>query len=157
MRPHRDVDTGQADKVETGRYAALVENSPYCIHEIDSGGGLVSMNPAGLRMMGVAQECELVGTAYLDAVGAADRPRIERLMLAAFDGEASEFEFTAVNGRLFRSNFVPLRDAGGAVERLMGITQDVTEQREMQRRLTQASQLDAIGRLAGREVHVDAL
>ncbi|MDJ0973213.1 MAG: ATP-binding protein [Planctomycetota bacterium] len=135
------------------RYSALVENSPYCIHEIDLDGELISMNPAGLRMMAAEAECDVVGMPYLDAVCAEDRPRIENLLRAATYGEFSEFEFTAVNGRIFRSNFVPLGIRDGRPTRLMGITQDVTKRRELERQLRQSQQLDAIGRLAGGVAH----
>jgi len=37
----------------------LVENSPMCIHEIGMGGRIVSMNTAGLCMLGLKEECQI--------------------------------------------------------------------------------------------------
>jgi PAS domain S-box-containing protein len=108
------------------RYGTLVRSSPYCIHEIDRQGRLASMNPAGLAMMGVREESAIVGMPYLDAVADEDRGRIGQLLQAALEGQWSEFEFRARNGRYFASSFVPIRDVGGAVLRVMGLTQDIT-------------------------------
>ncbi len=110
------------------RYRLLVENSPLCIHEIDLTGHITSMNLAGLRMMGVSDEAAVYGLSYLDAVAAADRPRIAALLARAYAGETHHFEFTAAgtDGQIFQSSFTPLRNENGEVDRLMGITEDIT-------------------------------
>jgi len=108
------------------QHRTLVKNSPYCIHEIDLAGRLMSVNPAGLRMLGVNEERDIVGSPYLDVVGDEDRGDIGKLLESAYQGESSEFEFTAVNGRIFQSSLIPITDDHGAVVRLMGLTQDIT-------------------------------
>lgn len=108
------------------RYGTLVRSSPYCIHEINRQGRLTSMNPAGLEMMGVLEESAILGMPYLDAVADEDRVRIGQLLQAALEGQPSEFEFRASDGRYFASSFVPIRDVGGTVLRVMGLTQDIT-------------------------------
>ncbi len=137
---------------DDSRYRLLVECSPYCIHQIDPDGRLRSMNAAGLRMMGVETEDEIVGTPYLDAVAEKDRDRVGALMAAALRGEASKFEFEAINGRLFASSFAPLYDAEGRLSALMGLTQDITETKraalalaESERRLEVALQGGSLG------------
>jgi PAS domain S-box-containing protein len=109
------------------RYRLLVENAPYCIHEIDRDGRILSMNAAGLRMLGLASEDDVRGRPYLGAVAEADRPRVAELFQDALDGASSEFEFDSTSGQRFRSTFVPLLDGQGRVERLMGVTVDETE------------------------------
>ena len=110
------------------RYRLLVERSPYCIHEIDLEGCFLSMNAAGLAMMGVDTEAEIVGSRYLDVVGEGDLVRITELLISAFEGASSRFEFTSTNAHVFTSSFVPILDTDGNLVRLMGLTQDVTEQ-----------------------------
>lgn len=111
------------------RYRSLFEQAPVCIHEIDLNGRLMTMNPVGLRMMGV-QDChEIEGTLYLDAVASQDKDRIEHLMRDAFQGESADFEFTIAGmdtPKTFSSNFIPVKDSNGQVMRVMGITQDIT-------------------------------
>lgn len=135
------------------RHAALIAYSPFCIHEIDAQGRLCSMNPAGLTMMGAADEAEIIGLPYLDAVCVDDRARVHDLLQRALAGSFAEYEFTTVSGRVLRSNVVPLPANDDHPARLMGITQDVTEHRRLERELHHSRQLDAIGRLAGGVAH----
>lgn len=110
------------------RYRTLVEHSPYCIHEIDLDSRFVSMNKAGLANLGVNAESDIVGTPYLDVVSEEDRPRIGGVLRQALEGQGSEFDYRTRHGRHFRSTMVPLSDDAGVVVRLMGLTQDITEQ-----------------------------
>jgi two-component system cell cycle sensor histidine kinase/response regulator CckA len=119
------------------RFRLMVEAAPLCIHEIDRAGRVISMNPVGLKMM-EAGDRQVIGTAYLDAVSTADRPRIGGLMALALAGHASEFEFTADSGtapRVVSSCFVPMRARDGTVQKLLGITQDITERRHAEEAL----------------------
>ncbi|MBI4379669.1 MAG: MEDS domain-containing protein [candidate division NC10 bacterium] len=121
------------------RYRSLVENAPICIHEIDSAGRLISMNLAGLKMMGATDEGQVCGMAYLDVVSRADRSRVDGLLARAFAGESSEFEFVTANEdepRILASCFVPLREKKGPVQQIMGITQDITERKRAEEALT---------------------
>ncbi len=120
------------------RFRALTENAPVCVHEIDLQGRLLTMNRAGLRMMGVKEEEEIAGVAYIDIVSPEDRKRVAALLSRAYEGHASEFEYTAIcNGQWheFASSVVPLRNADGTVARLMGHTQDITERKHADKAL----------------------
>ena len=110
------------------RYRTLVENSPFCIHEIDLEGRLLSMNRAGLDMLKLDSEARILGLSYLSAVSDQDRERIRGLMHDAFDGKPSHFEFSGTGDTpaSFKSCFIPIRDGDGKVIKLMGITEDIT-------------------------------
>jgi len=115
------------------RYRTLVESAPLCIHQIDLQGRIQSMNAAGLRMIGANDADAVVGMQYLDMVGDEDRERVRRLYERAVAGEESHFEFATVGGQAVVSScFIPLRDAGGLVVRLMAICEDVTERTRAQ-------------------------
>jgi two-component system, sensor histidine kinase and response regulator len=114
------------------RYRTLVECAPFCIHEIDLQGRLLSMNPAGLAMMGAKDEQEIVSLFYPDIVAPVDRKRVEALLDRSCAGEASMFEFSVQGGRAdcrVASCFVPIKGDDGVVTKLMGITQDITERK----------------------------
>ena len=125
------------------RFRALTEHAPVCVHEIDLQGRLLTMNAAGLRMMGIKKEEEITGSAYIDIVCPEDRERVAALLKRAYEGCASEFEYTAIcNGqqRVFASSFVPLRNADESVVRLMGHTQDISERRQADKALQSSEQ-----------------
>ncbi|MBK7455596.1 MAG: PAS domain S-box protein [Anaerolineales bacterium] len=133
------------------RYRTLVENSPYCIHEIDLEGRLLSMNPSGLKMMCVEDESEIRFMPYLDAVSEADRSRIGNLLELAVQGQSSEFEYTSANGSIFQSSFVPIKDSNDQVTLIAGLTQDVTERKQTEAAFqTQTERLN----LATRYAHI---
>lgn len=135
------------------RYRTLVENSPFCIHEIDLDGRLQSMNRAGLDMMGLDEERKVCGLPYLSAVSEPDSGRIKALLQDAFDGRASHFEFAAVGDTplYFKSCFIPIRDIDGKVAKLMGLTEDITARKHSETVLRQQRQLsdDIINSLPG--------
>lgn len=121
----------------------LVENSPMCIHEIGMDGRITSMNHSGLLMMGLKEECEIQGYRYLDAVGDADRENIAVLMDKAYGGETSHFEFQASGpgGQIYKSCFVPIKDKNGHIEKLMGITEDITLRKQLEQQLQEREAL----------------
>ncbi len=119
-------------------FRVLIEHSPYSIHEIDLGGRLLSMNRAGLKMMGVQAEHEICGLPYLSVVAVEDQERIGGLQQAARQGRRSECEFKVADGRIFGASFVPINDAQGAVVRLMGLMQDITERKRVEANLAHA-------------------
>ena len=55
--------------------------------------------------------------------------------------------------RVLRLEGRPIVDPDGAIHRLTGTTQDVTERRLMQRQLMQAQKMEAIGNLTGGMAH----
>ncbi len=122
------------------RFETLVSSAPICIHEIDSSGKLSSMNPAGLKMMGVENEDEVIGLEYCQL------PReslyISKMMKEALAGIPSFFEFTTLkDGKLtyYESNFIPVFDKEtDKVERLMGVSQDITKRKLAEFKLNDA-------------------
>ncbi len=128
----------EALRASESRYRLLVQNAPYSIHEIDCTGRLVSMNQAGLAMMCVLEESAIRGIRYLDIVADSDKDRITRLLDLALHGQSSEFEFVATNKCHVQSSFVPILDEAGVVQRLMGLTQDITERKRSEARAAEA-------------------
>ena len=137
----------------------LVENSPVSIHEIDMDGRITSMNRAGLLMRGLKEEREVQGTFYLDAVSAADKERIGELLARAYAGETSHFEFKASgpHGKIYKSCFVPIKNKNGNLEKLMGITEDITERKKAEEQVLKFAFYDTLTQLPNRRLLHDRL
>jgi diguanylate cyclase (GGDEF)-like protein/PAS domain S-box-containing protein len=140
-------------------YRLLVENSPMSIHEIDRDGRITSMSQAGLRMRGVKTEGEVQGVLYLDGVCAADRQRIAELFAKACAGKTSHFEYKASGsrGQIYKSCFVPIKNKNGDVEKLMGITEDITERKKAEELVRNFAFYDTLTQLANRRLLNDRL
>lgn len=138
------------------KFRNLVESSSHCIHQIDSKREFISMNLAGLKMIEKEDEHAILGIPYLDAVCNEDRERISKLMDAAYAGEYQEFDFRGEGGIEFRSNFVPIYDADGKVESLLGITEDITRRKRAERALTVLSHCNhAVAHASGEQSLLD--
>lgn len=115
--------------VSENRLRALVESAPVCIHEIDLKGRLMSMNQAGLDMMGVTNQGDICGLSYFDVPDFSEREKIKLLFHKAAKGEGSTFDFTVnIDGKVmaFGSCFYPVYGKNNRVTHLMGITEDIT-------------------------------
>lgn len=113
------------------RYRTLISNSPYCIHEIDLSQRISSMNKAGLEMMEIDKEEDIIGSLYGETVEKEEEfKRICNLFKLALKGESLEFEIEVGEGKYFLSSFIPILNNENEVQRVMGITQDITERKK---------------------------
>ncbi len=137
----KHLETERAMEQSEQKFHSLVSTSPVCIHEVDLNGTIVSMNPAGLEMMGETDEAKVCGLRYLDVPVLEDRARIAEFIEKAKQGISSRFEFQALgeNGIVYySSSFDPIKDHHGKVIRLMGVTEDITERKLAEKALKEA-------------------
>ena len=140
-------------------YRLLLENSPVSIHEIDMDGRIISMSRAGILMHGLKEEGDVQGSLYLNGVSNADRERIGELLAKAYAGETSHFEFKANGPRelIFKSSFVPIKNKNGSTEKLMGITEDITERKKAEKYIRTFAFYDTLTQLPNRRLLNDRL
>jgi signal transduction histidine kinase len=93
------------------------------------------------------------GVPVLSLVSPADRQRFSRVLDLAFAGEFCELEFTALGERTLLLRLMPLKDNDGAVLKVIGISQDVTQRKNAEERFRQAEKMEALGKLAGGVAH----
>lgn len=141
------------------RIRLIVEHAPISVHEIDMEGRILSMNAAGLHMRGVNEEREVRGTFYLSIVSDRDLLRITALFDRAYAGDIIHFEFKSkgTRERIFKSCLVPIKNKNGNVERLMGLTEDITEQKQAEAHIRKLAFHDALTQLPNRRLLFDRL
>ena len=126
------------------RYRAFVENSDDIIFQCSPQGHLLFLNPAGARLFGYRAEqlnrrslFELMRPEILDAT-----VQHLQLILQSRRRQTAEFAGTMEGHlRVFFTSVVPLFDASGAIESLIGMARDITDQRRTEQVLLKKEML----------------
>jgi PAS domain S-box-containing protein len=136
--------------------SSVVESVDDCIFTADTTGRLVTMNPAGRRLLGYAT-WEVSGLRYPDLLGPSERGGAASIVDAL---EAGRGWSGQVTGRTARGEAFPahlamtaLFDARGQRMGTVGVLHDLTEQVETQRRLIQREKLASLGEMAAGVAH----
>ena len=131
------------------RLRTAVDHAPIILFATDAEGRVTLSEGAGLQAMGF-RAGELVGRSVFDLYR--DHPAVLGYARRVLRGETitTEMEIGPV---VLESWLAPLRDERGAVCGMIGVSTDVTERLQLQRQVTQADRLAAIGRLAASVAH----
>ena len=115
------------------------------------------VSPAWARVWGRPIENGYDPDIWFEAIHPDDRAGIRASLAANANGEPTVDVFRIVHPdgtiRWARGRAFPVRDAMGQVYRLTGVTEDITEQREVEERSLEAQKMEAIGLLAGGVAH----
>jgi len=107
-------------------FKTIVNSLPICIHELDKSGKIIMMNPAGLDMLQLSNENQVIGKQYLDYIHDTDKDRIYQLFENATRGVSSTFTFKSTDNKYFNSCFIPVLK-GKSVEKIIGYSSDITK------------------------------
>ena len=126
---------------------AIIEAEPECVKLVAQDGTVLQMNPAGLRMLEADTAGQIVGQKALGVVVPEHRQAFVKLMQRVFAGESGhlEFEVIGVKGsrRWLETFEVPMRDAQGRVNAMLGVTRDITEHKANEARIRRMADLYA--------------
>jgi PAS domain S-box-containing protein len=137
--------------------ASVVQSVDDCIFTTGVDGRLVTMNPAGQRLLG-HRERRLGRLGVQDLLGQEERGRaVKAIVPAVKAGQGWSGQVTArtAKGHTFPA-YLSVRcifDAGGQIIGTVGVLRDLTEQVETQRRLIQREKLASLGEMAAGVAH----
>ncbi len=141
------------------RYRSLVENAQDVIYSLDRDGNILSMNSYGANILSNGSSNpsheSYEGRNFLEL--AAWGELSEWTIHEAFDtGEPEILEHTAAIAERqywFNTHLIPIKGGSGEVRALLGISRNVTEQKEMLSQMANTEKLASLGLLAAGVAH----
>jgi PAS domain S-box-containing protein len=136
--------------------ASVVQSVDDCIFTADVDGRLLTMNPAGRRLLGHA-ETDVGGLRYRDLLAGGDQREVGAIAAAVEAGRSWRGQVTgrALGGTGFPAYLAlsAIFDARGQRIGTVGVLRDLTEQVETQRRLIHREKLASLGEMAAGVAH----
>jgi two-component system, cell cycle sensor histidine kinase and response regulator CckA len=155
---HRSLSTVALLRESEERFRTMFAAAPTAIMLFDRTGKILAANRSAESMLGYSEQ-EMVGRLpktfrHPDDVDAGDEA-FEELVLGERDSYRREARFVTKLGSTVDAQIATalVRDADGKPGYLIGMAEDVTEQRQLEEQLRQSQKLEAIGRLAGGVAH----
>ena len=128
--------TEQALAESENHLRTIVQTNPQCIKLLTEDGILLEMNPAGLDMIEADNAAQVIGRKIAEIIVPQHRDAFNKLHKDAFKGKTGKLEFTIIGlkgkQRHLQTHAVPLKNADGTIIAVLGITRDITENKNAQ-------------------------
>ncbi len=116
------------------RLRTVLQSQPECVNLLAEDGTVLEMNPAGLTMIEADSPAQVIGHNMAVWVQPKHQQAFKDMTSRVFAGVASllEFEICGLKGarRLLETRVTPLRDQQGRIIAALGVTRDLTEQKQ---------------------------
>ena len=117
----------------------IVDTEPECVKVIAPNGGLIEMNAAGLAIIEADSLEQVKGAPIIEFVAPEYRDSFGSLHKRVMSGESGmlEFEIIGLKGtrRWLETHAVPLRNNSNQIEALLGVTRDITERKQAEKKI----------------------
>jgi two-component system, cell cycle sensor histidine kinase and response regulator CckA len=155
---HRSLSTVALLRESEERFRTMFASAPTAIMLFDREGRILSANRSAETMFGYSEQ-EMLGRMptsfrHPDDAAAGDQAFAE-VLRGERDSYRREGSFVTGTGSTLVAHLAMalVRDADGKPGYLIGMAEDVTQQRQLEEQLRQSQKLEAIGRLAGGVAH----
>jgi two-component system cell cycle sensor histidine kinase/response regulator CckA len=155
---HRSLSTLALLRESEERFRTMFESGPTATMLLAIDGSVLAVNRSLESMLGYTAD-ELRSLSIYDHVHPDDREAGADLYLELVRGEREAYRRDAVfvtkDGRTVLTQLAAalVRDADGKPTYVIGMAEDVTEQKQLEEQLRQSQKLEAVGRLAGGVAH----
>jgi PAS domain S-box-containing protein len=137
--------------------AAALESAANAIVITDRRGVILWVNTAFTQLTGYSAAEAIGQNPRILKSGQHPQPFYEDMWKKLQDGQIWHGEVInrKKNGQFYADEMTitPVKDAGGSISHFIAIKQDVTERKELERRLYQSQKMEAVGHLAGGVAH----
>ena len=131
-----------------GKLRAIFEAEPACVKLLGPGITLIDMNAAGLRIIEADSLEAVAGTCLLPLIAPEDRVPLDAMVNAVIAGEkrTMQFRLTGFKGteRWLEMSAVPFHDEESGRDLLLGVSHDITADKNADQRIQRLNQLYAV-------------
>lgn len=143
---------------KTTRLQAVVSSMTECIKSVDRDCHLISMNHAGLDLIGASCLAQVKGTSVLDLIEPAYHEQFKNGLLRVFKGEIvdQEFEMIALDGakRWMHQMAVPYREPNSQeVTEMIAVTRDISSRKQQSENIAKIKRIELISTLSAGIAH----
>jgi PAS domain S-box-containing protein len=153
----------QALAANEAHFRLLAEQSSDMVTRIGLDDRLLYVSPSCVRIIGWSPD-ELVGTSAVAGIHAEDMERVEQAIAALKNGEAEEARFVyrqrhREKGEIWVEAALHVTRASdsGEIDGVVAVVRDMTEQKDLQDKLTSLAATDGLTRLANRRAFDERL